>query len=77
MLMTRASRATVLYSTDEETRVYLKDLVGNVQIHGLRPTWENLPPEARVPHLPRPRRGGRNRSRNRRDKGQPGQKTLF
>lgn len=77
VLMTRASRATVLYSTDEETRVYLKDLVGNVQIHGLRPTWENLPPEARVPHLPRPRRGGRNRSRNRRDKGQPGQKTLF
>ncbi|MEU0823161.1 DNA/RNA helicase domain-containing protein [Streptomyces mirabilis] len=57
VLMTRASRATVLYSTDEETRTYLRDLVGEVQIHGLRPTWENLPPEARVSHLPRPRRG--------------------
>ncbi|MFD7457945.1 MULTISPECIES: DUF2075 domain-containing protein [unclassified Streptomyces] len=61
VLMTRASRATVLYSTDEETRSYLKDLVGEVQVHGLRPTWENLPEEARVPHLPRPRRGRRSR----------------
>ncbi|MEU1228384.1 DUF2075 domain-containing protein [Streptomyces sp. NPDC005828] len=64
VLMTRASRATVLYSTDEETRAYLKELVGEVQIHGLRPTWENLPQEARRPHLPRPRRGWRGR-RNR------------
>jgi hypothetical protein len=63
VLMTRASRATVLYSTDEETRKYLKDLVGEVQVHGLRPTWENLPEEARVPHLPRPRRGRRPRRR--------------
>ncbi len=61
VLMTRASRATVLYSTDEETRAHLKELVGDVQIHGLRPTWENLPEEARVPHLPRPRRGRRSR----------------
>ncbi|MFE9169001.1 DUF2075 domain-containing protein [Streptomyces kebangsaanensis] len=64
VLMTRASRATVLYSTDEETRSYLKDLVGEVQVHGLRPTWENLPEEARVPHLPRPRRGRRSRRRS-------------
>ncbi|MET7351812.1 DUF2075 domain-containing protein [Streptomyces mirabilis] len=77
VLMTRASRATVLYSTDEETRTYLRDLVGEVQIHGLRPTWENLPPEARVPHLPRPRRGGRNRSHSKRSKAQPGQSPLF
>ncbi|MFF9276014.1 DUF2075 domain-containing protein [Streptomyces griseosporeus] len=63
VLMTRASRATVLYSTDEETRAYLKGLVGEVQIHGLRPTWENLPEEARTPHLPRPRRGRRSRRR--------------
>ncbi|MBZ6091759.1 DUF2075 domain-containing protein [Streptomyces olivaceus] len=61
VLMTRASRATVLYSTDEETRSYLKELVGQVQVHGLRPTWENLPEEARVPHLRRPRRGSRKR----------------
>jgi hypothetical protein len=68
VLLTRASRATVLYSTDEETREYLKGLVGETPIHGLRPSWENLPEEARVPHLPRPRRGRRTR-RNRRDGG--------
>ncbi|MFH9958402.1 DUF2075 domain-containing protein [Streptomyces roseolus] len=55
VLMTRASRATVLYSTDEETREYLKEMVGEVEIHGLRPTWENLPREARRPPLPRAR----------------------
>ncbi|MFD0150473.1 DUF2075 domain-containing protein [Streptomyces sp. NPDC055721] len=61
VLMTRASRATVLYSTDAETRDYLKELVGEVAIDGLRPTWENLPQEARQPHFPRPRRGRRSR----------------
>lgn len=68
VLMTRASRATVLYSTDEETRDHLRTLVGPVEIHGLRPTWQNLPQEARVPHLPRPRRG----RRSRRNRGQSG-----
>ncbi len=77
VLMTRATRATVLYSTDEETRAYLKKLVGDVHIHGLRPTWENLPPEARAPHLPRPARGGRNRSRTRRAASRQGQRPLF
>ncbi|PTM99846.1 uncharacterized protein DUF2075 [Streptomyces sp. VMFN-G11Ma] len=67
VLMTRASRATVLYSTDEETQAYLKEVVGDVHIHGLRPTWDNLPAVARVPHLPRPT-GKRRRSRNRRKK---------
>ncbi|WP_030412334.1 DUF2075 domain-containing protein [Streptomyces sp. NRRL S-1448] len=68
VLMTRASRATVLYSTDEETRAYLKKLVGELQIHGLRPTWENLPQEARITHLPRPRMGKRPRkNRSKRD----------
>ncbi len=63
VLMTRASRATVLYSTDEETQRYLKSCVGEVEIHGLRPTWENLPEEARKAHLPRPgRRAGRRRT---------------
>lgn len=72
VLMTRASRATVLYSVDEETRDYLKEHVGEVQIHGLRPTWENLPQEARVPHLPRPRRGKRaRRNRKRPDERGP------
>ncbi|MFD4114131.1 DUF2075 domain-containing protein [Streptomyces niveus] len=65
VLMTRASRATVLYSTDDETRAYLKQLVGEVEIHGLRPTWENLPQEARIPHLPRPRRRGKRPRKNR------------
>ncbi|MFF5929026.1 DUF2075 domain-containing protein [Streptomyces hydrogenans] len=60
VLMTRASRATVLYSTDPETRAYLKKMVGEVEIHGLRPIWENLPKEARRPRLPRPRRGRKN-----------------
>ncbi|AZS90098.1 DUF2075 domain-containing protein [Streptomyces griseoviridis] len=69
VLMTRASRATVLYSTDEETQEYLKKLIGDVQIHGLRPTWENLPPIARVPHRPRPK-GKHKRSRNRKKKQQ-------
>lgn len=77
VLMTRATRATVLYSTDDETRAYLKKLVGDVHIHGLRPTWENLPPEARAPHLPRPGRGGRNRSRKRRAGSQHDQRPLF
>ncbi|WP_332888281.1 DUF2075 domain-containing protein [Streptomyces carminius] len=63
VLLTRASRATVLYSTDEETRAYLKKLAGNIRIDGLRPTWENLPEEARVPHQRRPGRGGRKKRR--------------
>ncbi|WP_078869060.1 DUF2075 domain-containing protein [Streptomyces sp. NRRL B-1347] len=71
VLMTRASRATVLYSTDEETRAYLKERVGLVEFHGLRPTWENLPQEARTPHQPRPRRGRRPR-RNRNVPGAQG-----
>ncbi|WP_369214845.1 DUF2075 domain-containing protein [Streptomyces flavofungini] len=76
VLMTRASRATVLYSTDEETRRYLKELVGEVQIHGLRPTWENLPEQARQPHLPRPSRGRRRRRRQKKDTP-PGGMRLF
>ncbi|MFD4763388.1 DUF2075 domain-containing protein [Streptomyces sp. NPDC058439] len=68
VLMTRASRATVLYSTDKQTQIYLKKLVGEVEIHGLRPTWENLPKEARIPHLPRPRGA----KRSRRNRGKPG-----
>lgn len=80
VLMTRASRATVLYSTDEETQAYLRDAVGDVHIHGLRPTWDNLPPAARQPHLPRPPRG-RNRSRakkrKKKEQGHPGQRPLF
>jgi len=76
VLMTRASRATVLYSTDEETRDYLKGLVGDVQIHGLRPTWENLPEQARQPHLPRPGRGRRRRRKRQKDPP-PGELRLF
>ncbi|MEV5483629.1 MULTISPECIES: DUF2075 domain-containing protein [Streptomyces] len=77
VLMTRASRATVLYSVDEETRDYLKEHVGEVQIHGLRPTWENLPQEARVPHLPRPRRGRRSRRNRKRPDAQGPDLRLF
>ncbi|MFD3676788.1 hypothetical protein [Streptomyces sp. NPDC058613] len=62
VLLTRASRATLLYSTDEETRAYLKEWAGQVEIHGLRPTYGNLPKEARPPHLPKAKRR-RNRQR--------------
>lgn len=48
VLLTRASRATVVYSTDEETRKYLKKLVGETDVHGLRPTWDSIPPELRT-----------------------------
>ncbi|RPK56886.1 hypothetical protein EES43_23215 [Streptomyces sp. ADI96-02] len=65
VLLTRASRATVLYSSDKETRDYLRSLVGDIEIHGLRPTWESLPPEARVPHQARPARGSRSRNARR------------
>ncbi|MFI7100878.1 DUF2075 domain-containing protein [Streptomyces sp. NPDC050161] len=77
VLMTRASRATVLYSTDEETRAYLKKLVGEVQIDGLRPTWENLPQEARVSHLPRPRRGKRPRKNRKKPHAEEPNLRLF
>ena len=69
VLMTRASRATVLYSTDEETRAYLKSCVGDVQIHGLRPTWENLPPRRGYHICPGPKRKG--------NATPPGQELLF
>jgi hypothetical protein len=48
VLLTRASRATVLYSTDEETRRHLRELVGKTDVHGLRPTQESIPPELRI-----------------------------
>ncbi|KAF4406845.1 DUF2075 domain-containing protein [Streptomyces lycii] len=78
VLLTRASRATVLYSTDEETQTHLKCMVGDAEIHGLRPTWYNLPLEARVPHLARPARGrGRSRERKRIRRRNNGQRKLF
>ncbi|MGW2558683.1 DUF2075 domain-containing protein [Streptomyces sp. NPDC001514] len=45
VLLTRASRATVLYSTDRLTQEYLKEKVGPVDVQGLRPSWKTLPPE--------------------------------
>ncbi|WP_162466531.1 DUF2075 domain-containing protein [Streptomyces taklimakanensis] len=78
VLLTRASRATVLYSTDEETRAYLKKLVGEVRLDGLRPTWGNLPIEARVPHQRRPKRSGGNRTSGKKGKKSRGrQGKLF
>ncbi|MFE0911884.1 DUF2075 domain-containing protein [Streptomyces sp. NPDC058812] len=58
VLLTRASRATVLYSTDEETRQHIRGLVGETDVHGLRPTQESIPPELRIL-----RDGGGSRSR--------------
>ncbi|MEU7168278.1 DNA/RNA helicase domain-containing protein [Streptomyces morookaense] len=76
VLLTRASRATVLYSTDAETQEYLKRQVGDIQIHGLRPTWENLPVELRVPHQGRSRRRqDRKKQAKQRAKGE--QSALF
>ncbi|WP_243083150.1 DUF2075 domain-containing protein [Streptomyces sp. 891-h] len=74
VLLTRASRATVLYSTDEETRAYLRELVGEVQIHGLRPSWQELPPALRVPHQKRPER---RRSGKKKPQAPEGQEPLF
>ncbi|MGX1493670.1 DUF2075 family protein [Streptomyces tendae] len=48
VLLTRASRATVLYSTDEETRHHLRELVGDTDVQGLRPSQESIPPELRI-----------------------------
>ncbi|MGC4997209.1 DUF2075 domain-containing protein [Streptomyces sp. DT195] len=48
VLLTRASRATVLYSTDEETRNHLRALVGDTDVQGLRPTLASMPPELRI-----------------------------
>lgn len=48
VLLTRASRATVLYSTDEETRRHLRKLVGKTDVQGLRPTQSTIPPELRI-----------------------------
>ncbi|MGW7822382.1 DUF2075 domain-containing protein [Streptomyces puniciscabiei] len=58
VLLTRASRATVLYSTDAETRRHLRKLVGETDVHGLRPTQSTIPPELRIVRL-----GGAARSR--------------
>ncbi|MER5224951.1 DUF2075 domain-containing protein [Streptomyces flaveus] len=79
VLMTRASRATVLYSTDEETQAYLRTVVGDLEIHGLRPTWENLPVAARIGHLPRPKRRGKRSGGGRKKQKDKlsGQPTLF
>ncbi|MFD9392539.1 DUF2075 domain-containing protein [Streptomyces sp. NPDC060000] len=66
VLMTRASRATVLYSTDAETQAYLKKMVGPVEDDGLRPTWNSLPPEARgvrLPPVPKHRRRRKKRAK--------------
>ncbi|MGV4982625.1 DUF2075 domain-containing protein [Streptomyces sp. NRAIS4] len=68
VLLTRASRATVLYSTDAETQAYLKQMVGPVEDAGLRPTWHSLPPEARGVRLPPvPKRRRRRRKRPKAD----------
>ncbi|MFD8793114.1 DUF2075 domain-containing protein [Streptomyces vinaceus] len=47
VLLTRASRATVIHSTDDPTQAYLKDLVGSVDDQGLRPTVTALSAEER------------------------------
>ncbi|WP_369201497.1 DNA/RNA helicase domain-containing protein [Streptomyces sp. PU-14G] len=77
VLLTRASRATVLYSTDEETHKHLKELAGDVHIHGLRPSRENLPPDLRIPHQKRPERGKARRTRPRGSSAQDPQLPLF
>ncbi|MGW7209694.1 DUF2075 domain-containing protein [Streptomyces sp. NPDC054837] len=69
VLLTRASRATVLYSTDPETHAYLKKMVGPVEDEGLRPTWHSLPPEARGERLPQVSK--RRRRRRKRPKTGP------
>ncbi|MGA5321298.1 DNA/RNA helicase domain-containing protein [Streptomyces seoulensis] len=61
VLLTRASRATVLYSTDEETRQHLRRLVGETDVQGLRPTLANMPPELRIERQHQTKRSRRER----------------
>ncbi|AJT63526.3 hypothetical protein T261_1841 [Streptomyces lydicus] len=69
VLLTRASRAAVVYSSDPETQEYLKTCVGKVENQGLRPAWSNLPEVARRPRSRRSRRG---RGPSNKDGQQPG-----
>ncbi|MCP3754101.1 DUF2075 domain-containing protein [Streptomyces sp. TBY4] len=48
VLLTRASRATVIHSTDGPTQEYLRTLVGPVDDQGLRPAWASLTPEEQL-----------------------------
>ncbi|MEU8461311.1 DUF2075 domain-containing protein [Streptomyces sp. NPDC029003] len=64
VLLTRASRATVLYSTDGPTQKYLKKIVAPVEDQGLRPSWASLSPEEKLrrsirAHATRTRRASR------------------
>ncbi|MFD7840709.1 DUF2075 domain-containing protein [Streptomyces sp. NPDC059761] len=64
VLLTRASRATVIYSTDGPTQEHLKKLVGSVDDQGLRPTITALSPEERFERVIRAHVAQRDRSRD-------------
>lgn len=74
VLLTRASRATVIYSTDGPTQEYLNELVGPVEDQGLRPTWAALSPEEQLRRSIRAHEARRGRKRA---TGQSGQPDLF
>ncbi|MFD5144509.1 DUF2075 domain-containing protein [Streptomyces sp. NPDC058401] len=48
VLLTRASRCTVIYSTDEDTRRHLRTLIDPVDDQGLRPAPVELSPQERL-----------------------------
>lgn len=60
VLLTRASRAAVVYSVDPETQEFLRSMIPAVEIHGLRPSAEELPQEIRLgPRIAPPPRSAR------------------
>ncbi|MFD7032294.1 DUF2075 domain-containing protein [Streptomyces sp. NPDC059917] len=56
VLLTRASRGTVIYSTDRLTRKYLRELVGTVDDQGLRPSVSALSAEERLERMVKARK---------------------
>ncbi|MEV0193330.1 DUF2075 domain-containing protein [Kitasatospora purpeofusca] len=74
VLMTRAARATVLYSTDPETQEFLRSVVPPVDIHGLRPSQAAKEPAdrtaRRLPSRRKPRTGQRSERSAVRDTGE-------
>ncbi|MFC5663193.1 DNA/RNA helicase domain-containing protein [Kitasatospora misakiensis] len=78
VLLTRASKATVLHSTDPETMEFLRTVVPPVDLHGLRPSGRGEPDPAESRRV-RPTRGRGKARRPPVPRGVPaeGQNSLF
>ncbi|MFD8693406.1 DNA/RNA helicase domain-containing protein [Kitasatospora purpeofusca] len=65
VLLTRASKATILYSADPETMDFLRTVVPPVDLHGLRPSGGGAPGPPPSQRLRRPRGAGQARGTRR------------